>query len=274
MGESLESTNGKGRAEVRRFMLREKSALLAIADFEELFEELRKHTRRWEVPIDDLSYVMLRQAIGGAALYASGRPPDESAAFTFNIAEPAVNVFSTVNGPRSEVIGRAFLEDVQTEEESRLFVETTRRGSDPTRSALSVDGLDLLVILEQYFERSVQLPTRFFELEGEEMLMMQGLPKVDADWIAGLDRDSAAAWVDRAQEPVESRIFHLACGCTAERLAQALLRTWGENPDDLFQEQAGVEVVCPRCGSQWWIDRESFQRQWLKGGLSGQSPQE
>lgn len=253
-----------GSAEIRRFLLRGKAALITVADFAPLFEEVRRHTRRWDVPIDDLSYVMLRQAIGGSVLVAAGRPPDEAAAYTFNISEPPVNVFCSVNGERSSVVGRAFLEDVQTESESRLFVESHRPLGPPTRSVLNVQGLDLLEIFEQYFAQSVQLPTRFFELEGDEMIMIQSLPQSDPAWILDLEREEAPGCIDHADEVIESRLFEFACGCTAEKLADALLRMWGHRPDDLFEGQEGIEVSCPRCGTRWFIDRGSFDAEWEK----------
>jgi hypothetical protein len=253
-----------GNAEIRRYLLRKKSALITVGDFDLMFQELRRHTRRWDVPIDDLSYVMLRQAIGGSVLVAAGRPPDESSAYTFNITEPPINVFCSVNGVRSTVVGRAFLEDVQAEEASRLFVESHRPRGDPTRSVLNVIGLDLLEIFEQYFVQSVQLPTRFFELGGDEMIMIQSLPQSDPSWILELKRTDAPACIEEADEAIESRTFAFACGCTAEKLADALLRMWGHKPDDLFGGQAGIEVSCPRCGTGWFIDRASFDRQWEK----------
>ena len=33
---------------------------------------------------------------------------------------------------------------------------------------------------------------------------------------------------------------------------------WGKQPDELFQGDDGVEALCPRCGTRWWLTRELF----------------
>jgi molecular chaperone Hsp33 len=111
---------------------------------------------------------------------------------------------------------------------------------------------------EQYFAQSVQLPTRFFELQADEMIMVQGLPQVDRSWIDSLSAESSHGLVRDRETLIESRSFAFRCGCTADRLAEALVGVWGEKPQELFQGEDGVEISCPRCGGRWWMDRERF----------------
>ena len=246
--------------QIHRHILREQNALVALADFRELFEAFRRHVRRWDIPIDELSYVMARQALGGLALQLACRPHQESLAYTFNIHRPPLNVFVAGRASEGTVVGRVFLDGVETADGSRLFVQSVRAQSgDTSQSAVAVHGLDLLVMYEQYFAQSVQLPTRFFELENDEMIMVQGLPQVDVAWIEALDPQSSLALVQGRQSLIESRHFVFRCGCTADRLAEALVGMWGEKPQELFQGEAGVEISCPRCGGRWWMDRERFE---------------
>lgn len=258
-------------AEVRRHILREENALVAVADFGELFEAYRRHVRRWDVPIDDLGYVMARQALGGLALQLACRPPEESLAYTFNIHRPPLNVFVAGRSGDGTVVGRVFLEGVETTGESRLFVQSVHtRSGNVSQSTVAVHGLDLLVMYEQYFGQSVQLPTRFFELGQDEMIMVQGLPRVNPQWLQELTPESARQLLRQEETPLDSRSFVFLCGCTADRLADALVGMWSKRPEELFQGDEGVEISCPRCGGRWWIDRDRFEAERLR--RSGDKP--
>ena len=119
-------------------------------------------------------------------------------------------------------------------------------------------------VLERWTRQQPVGVRPFFELEGDEMIMVQSLPQSDPAWILDLEREEAPGCIDHADEVIESRVFEFACGCTAEKLADALLRMWGQRPDDLFEGQEGIEVSCPRCGTRWFIDRGSFDAEWEK----------
>ncbi len=231
---------------------------MAVGDFGDLFEEYRAHVRRWDLDVDDLTYVMMRQALAGAALQLSFKKGPETVGWTLNIKKPALNLFIASNTDTCTVTGRAFTEGVKTVESSRLYVQSMRPLLGPSNSVIEVDGLDVLEIYEQYFDRSVQTATRFLELSDEEIVMIQGLPRVDPDWIRSLTREDAAALVAAEVEPVEERTFRFLCGCDGEKVARALTGIWGHDPDELFRGEEGVEVLCPRCGVRWWIDRDSF----------------
>ena len=103
-----------------------------------------------------------------------------------------------------------------------------------------------------------------YTLSGDRMIMVQGMPQVDPEWIASLEAESAHDLVRERDTLIEARSFEFRCGCTAERLIEALLGMWGKQPDELFQGDAGVEISCPRCGARWWIDREGFDTELLR----------
>ena len=77
-----------GEVLVRRYMDREHEAIFARGDFASLFAAWLDHVRLWGREPDGLSAIMMRQALGGAALYLSSRPRDESVAFTLNLDKP------------------------------------------------------------------------------------------------------------------------------------------------------------------------------------------
>ena len=247
-------------ATVERYILRHRDAMLGFGDFEALFAAYHTHVRRWNLTLDPLGTVLMHQALAGAALQLSFRIVEESSAWTINIDRPAANVFVTGGGPESMLTGRYFTEDVESTGENRLFVQRNHPQRESTRSVLTVDGVDLFEIFEQYFLRSEQLTARFVELSSSEMAAVYALPGADPDWIRGLDGASIRALRDEAAEPIESRTFSFSCGCDGDRVARALAGMFGEDPEELFQGEPMVEASCPRCGTLWGIDRDFFRR--------------
>ena len=245
---------------VNRHLLPEHRAIVAVADFAPLFEQLHEHLERWRLPADPFEIVVLHQALAGAALQLSFRPPAEATAWTLNLHRPPLNVFVTGGGPDEVLTGRLFTDGVQTTGESRLYVQRRRAQHSPTLSSVAVVGLDVLEIYEQFFQRSEQLPTRLLELSSTEMVMVQALPGADPQWVAHLDGAAVRQRLADRPEELEQRLFRLYCGCTAERIAETLVGMFLQDPDTLFQGDAGVETHCPRCGARWWIDRELFER--------------
>lgn len=253
-------TRSKTHVQVRRHILREDNAVLAVGDFGDLFEAYAAHVRRWELPIDPLGEVIMRQMLAGAALQMSFRVPDERSAWTLNLKRPALNAFVAGGGEASTLTGRYFMEGVETGDESRLFVERSHPKHRPSRSMLTVEGLDALEVYEQLYERSEQIPARFLELDDTEMAMVQGLPRAERAWVQSLDQGAVGALLDEDLETIETRDFRFHCGCDGDRIARALVRFFRSEPEKLFQGEDGAETSCPRCGARWYIDRPLFER--------------
>ena len=232
--------------------------MVGIGEFESMFEQFGAHARRWEMPVDPLGEIMVNQALGGAALQLAFRKPPESMAWTINIPKPPINVFVAGN-TNGAVIGRVFTEGVKTTDSARLFVESLAPQRVPTQTFVHVTGLDMLVIYEQYFRQSVQIPARFFELSNHEMAIVHGLPGCDAEWVDSLTAQDVKPLFAEGGN-LDEKEFNLHCGCTAERVAEALATFWRDKPDELFQGEQGVEGLCPRCGVRWWIDRPLFEQ--------------
>lgn len=253
-------TGSKTHVQVRRHILREDNAVLAVGDFRELFEAYAAHVRRWELPLDPLGEVIMRQMLAGAALQMSFRVPGERSAWTLNLKKPPLNAFVAGGGDTSTLTGRYFMEGVETAAESRLFVERSHPKHRPSRSMLTVEGLDALVVYEQLYERSEQIPARFLELDETEMAMVQGLPRAERAWVQSLDQSDVGGFLDEDLETIETRDFRFHCGCDGDRIARALVRFFRREPEKLFQGEDGAETSCPRCGARWYIDRPLFER--------------
>ncbi|MCB9834007.1 MAG: Hsp33 family molecular chaperone HslO [Planctomycetes bacterium] len=247
-----------GEALIERRLCREHELVLARGDFAALFEAHRNHVATWGLTLDPLGEVMMRQALAGAALHLSSRPRDETAAFTFNFVRPAANVFVAGNSRDGAITGRIFVEDVATAAAGRLFVQTRRAGGRDFSSVIDTEGLDLLLILEDYCARSEQSPARFFELGGDDYLMVVSLPVEDRGGLEGLDRDRARELFERSR-PLDDKRFRFLCGCDPQRMRQVIQGVFAGRLDELFGDEAAVQVSCPRCGRGWSLRRDQIE---------------
>ncbi|MGE3165397.1 MAG: Hsp33 family molecular chaperone HslO [Planctomycetota bacterium] len=248
-----------GDALVHRFMDDEHSVLLAHADFSLLFDAYLAHATRWDHEPDPLTATMMRQGLAAAALYLSCRPRDEVVGWTISIQNPPVNLFLTGDAGENAVAGRSFVEGVQAAESNRLFVQSSRPGMGVHQSMLEVVGLDILGIFDQYYERSVQSPARFFDYDNGEFAMVLGLPGADSDWMAQLDRVALRSHLQGRVRPLDQQTFRFRCGCRPERMREVLRAAYAGDAQTLFQEDHTVEVECPRCGHRWDVTRAQFE---------------
>lgn len=246
-----------GSVSIRRHMESEHSALLAVGDFSDLLAAWRRHVALWEGNPDPLSHALMQDGLAAASLHLANRLKNETIAWTLNLREPPRNLFLTGSTADGHVTGRAMSEGVRVEERSRLFVQISRPRHEPHTSVTEVDGLDLLDIFEQFYAQSEQLPARFFRLPPETYISIHALPGVDREWMAELDLAQARELI-RTAPLIEERRFSFECGCTPEKMLQTVRALFGDRPDELFQGETRVEVSCPRCGRQWWLNQEDL----------------
>ncbi|MGD8394945.1 MAG: Hsp33 family molecular chaperone HslO [Candidatus Eiseniibacteriota bacterium] len=253
-----QSADRVGEVTVHRQIDHHHDVLIARADFTQLMAAFEDHVRRWEYAVDGLSMVLLRQAFGAATLHLSWRPPGEIVGWTINIQNPPTNVFITGDSGQRTVTGRAFTRDVKTSDSSRMFVQVSRGGEDPIQSAVNVSGLDVLAMFDQYYAISEQTPARFFELSDLEFMMVLGLPEVDEDWFRSLTHRTvtdASIWNLRS---LGENTYLFRCGCNPDRMTETIVELYEHDPEQLFLGDPQVEVLCPRCGRRWWVERETF----------------
>lgn len=246
-----------GKVVIERRLLDSRSVIVSSGDFGLVAEAWKRHASVWQGDPDPLSTVMMAQGLAAAALHLANRPRDEIVAWTLNLQNPPTNIFLTGEAGRGIVTGRAYTEGVRIADGSRLYVQTLRAKGEPATSSIEVHGLDLLEIFEQYYERSEQMPARFFDLDDGRFTMVLGLPRVDRVWIRSLSRERLDE-LNLELRPLESRSFHFECGCSPRKMLRALRSIFAKDPEDLFRGEEGVETSCPRCGRRWWVTREQF----------------
>lgn len=247
-----------GEATVRRFIDREHDVLVTVGDFGPLFDAYLEHVRRWESVPDGLSQTIMRQGLGAAVLHLSGRPRGEVVGWTIHLNQPPTNVFLTGDSGELTVTGRIFTDQVDPMEASRLYVQISRDGAKPIQSMVEVKGLDVLLIFEQYYALSEQIPARFFEVTDRKFVMFLGLPETDLAWLRRLTRYDALGIAEDDLADMGRSTYRFLCGCTAEKILEVVRSMFRDDPEELFRGDQGVEIFCPRCGRRWWVERAQF----------------
>ena len=188
----------------------------------------------------------------------SARVSGESVGVTINVHTPPLNLFLTGDAGDRTLTGRVFTEDVRTASTSRMFVQAFRPATGPMQSTIDVDGLDVLGMFEDYYERSEQSPARFFELGGDRYGMVKALPDGGAEQVRALTAESAKALFEGRLDLMEAQPLRFRCGCNPEKIVAALRGIFAGKEEELFQGDSAVEAFCPRCGARWWIERTAY----------------
>jgi hypothetical protein len=248
-----------GETTIRRSLDRQRVLALAEARFDPIFRAYDEHVRRWELAADGLALAMACDGLAATALHVATGAADETVGFTVNILQPPLNVFLAGDAGQGTITGRVFTEGVQTAAASRLFVESWRPATGPVQSSMDVSGLDLFRIFEDYYERSEQLPARFFSLGGDHYGLVRALPDGGRERVQEMSAAEAIALFQSPLDPLDERSIRFHCGCTPEKILHVLRQMFGDRPGELFGTAAGVEAFCPRCGARWWIQRSVFE---------------
>ena len=245
-------------AVVRCFLDPERDASIARGSFDRLFSTYLKHARKWTAQPGGEMESMMTSGLAAATLDLALRPPDEFTAWTLNIKDPPLNFFFCGDNAEFIVTGRVFIRDVQTADSSRLFVESQRPKRKPTQSSVDVDGMDVLDIFGQFYDRSEQLPSRFHRMPEDEFVLIRGLPQVDEEWLRSLDAKNTQKYIQGDFTQTDERIYRFRCGCNFKTILKVVRGMYKDNAEELFLGEEKVEVSCPRCGRHWWLSRKEF----------------
>ncbi len=246
--------------EVRTLFVRHRQALLARADFGELFVDYYLHQGQHGYQHAPLHDGLLKTALAAQTLHCASRPRNEVCAWTIHFEEPLLNLFVSGNNPLGTVVGQIFTEHVKQTGQPLFLADVVRGTAPATRSAVEVEGVDVFRAVERYYEQSEQRPARYFRLGPEEFVMISAQPGCDLAWLAALD-DAAVRTLDECEtlSLLERRFYRWECGCTHERMLAVLAPIMRSDPEGLFGEEASVRMSCPRCGARYSITRETLE---------------
>jgi len=246
--------------EVRTYFARGRNALVARAEFSELYAALYLHQMDYDLRLQPAQDQLLRDALAAVTLHCAGRPLHETVAWTVNFQSPLVNIFAAGDNRLGTVIGNAFTENIKHAPSNLFYADTIGDNQQARRSMIEFEGGDFFTAVEKFYRQSEQRPARFFRHAEEDIVMIAAQPDCDMAWLESLDVET----VRRLDQDVElalleQRHYRFECGCNQDRMLDMLVPVMRRQPEDLFQNEEVIRVHCPRCGARHTITRESLE---------------
>jgi Hsp33 protein len=256
--------------EVRTYFVRARNALVARADFGELYVDYYLHQGQHGYQHTPEHDGMLKEALAAQTLHSASRPRTEISAWTIHFQEPLLNLFVSGNNRLGTVVAQLFTENVKDKGHNLFLSDVVAGTEQPRRSAVEFEGTDVFRAVEHLYLQSEQRPARLFRLASEEFVMISAQPGCDLPWLAGLGEKDVQELDGQEQlSLLEQRYYRWECGCTQERMLAVLAPIMQTDPDGLFGEEPLIRISCPRCGARHTITRET-----LEAYLNKPSPQE
>ena len=260
MPETTPPNTADAGLEVRTLFVRERNALVARAEFGELFVDYYLHLSANQIKVAPEHDAMFKRALAAFTLHCASRPWKEMTAWTINVQQPLVNLFLTGDNETGAVTGRVFDENVKEGPENLFFADVVRGAQPKRRSAVTFSGADPITAVETFYAQSEQRGARYFQLGEEEFALVTEHPDCDLKWyqsltperIRDLEKSETLALMER-------RIYRWHCGCNQERMMEVLTPTMKQDPEALFGEDPKLEIRCPRCGGRHTITREALE---------------
>jgi molecular chaperone Hsp33 len=246
--------------EIRTTFVRDRNALLARADFGELFVDYYLHLSANQIKVAPEHDALFKRALAAFTLHCASRTRNELTAWTINFQRPLVNLFLTGDNSTGAVTGRVFDENVKEGPENLFFADVVRGTQPKRRSAVPFAGDDPVAAAEAFYTRSEQRGARYFQLGEEDFALVTEHPDCDLPWFRGLTPEQVRD-LDRTQTLalLERRVYRWHCGCNQDRMMEVLTPTMKHDPESLFGDDPKVEIRCPRCGARHTITREALE---------------
>lgn len=246
--------------EVRTYFARGRNALVARADFSELYASLYLHQMDTGQKVERALDELLRDALAAVTLHCASRPWNETVAWTVNFQHPLANVFVSGDNQHGTVVGNVFSENVKKTEKNIFYADVLIANEPTRRSVVEFTEDNFLKALEAFYQESEQRPARIFRHDEEDLVFIAAQPDCDLEWLAGLD-DEAVKRLDKDVELslLETRRYRFECGCNQDRMLDVLAPLMRRQPEELFGDQETLRIRCPRCGAKYTITRESLE---------------
>lgn len=246
--------------EVRTYFARGRNALVARADFSELYASLYLHQMDTGQKVERALDNLLRDALAAITLHCASRPWKETVAWTVNFQHPLANIFVTGDNQHGTVVGNVFNENVKKADKNIFYADTLVANEPNRRSVVEFQAEDFLHAVEAFYKESEQRPARIFRHDEEDLVFIAAQPDCDLEWLAGLD-EAAVKRLDQDVELslLETRRYRFECGCNLDRMLAVLAPVMRREPDELFGSDETIRIRCPRCGAKYTITREALE---------------
>ena len=197
--------------EVRTYFVRGRNALVARADFSDLYVDYYLHQGQHSYQHDPRHDEMLKEALAAQTLHSASRPRNEVCAWTIHFQEPLLNLFVSGNNRLGTVVGQLFTDNVKDKGQNLFLADVVRGQEAARRSATEFDGADVFRAVERYYEQSEQRPARYFRHGPEDFVMVSAQPDCDVAWLGSLD-DERIRRIDRGRNARAARDALLPLG--------------------------------------------------------------
>lgn len=246
--------------EVRTYFVRERNALLARADFGELYVDYYLHQGQHGYQHAPTHDALLKETLAALTLHCASRPWNEAWAWTIHLQEPLMNLFVTGDNRRGIIVGQMFTENVKQDGRNQFYADVVRERGESRRSATQFTGNLPFKIIEQFYDQSEQRPARFFRNGPEDFVMISAQPGCDLGWFASLN-DEAVRTLDESEtlSLLEQRKYRWSCGCSQDRMFSILAPIMRNDANALFGDDDLMKISCPRCGARHTITREALE---------------
>ncbi|MDB6156201.1 MAG: disulfide bond chaperone [Chthoniobacteraceae bacterium] len=246
--------------DVRSYFVRGRNALLARADFGELYVDYYLHQGQHGYQHSPSHDGMLKEMLAALTLHSASRPWTESWAWTVHMSDPLLNLFVTGDNRRGTVVGQIFTENVKDDGRNLFLADLVRERGESRRSAVEFEGTNPFRIVEQYYAQSEQRPARYFRYDTEDFVMVTAQPGCDLAWFDALDDKQIRTIAEtETLSLLEQRQYRWECGCSQERMFSILAPIMRSSPEDLFGTDEVVRMGCPRCGARYIITKEGLE---------------
>ena len=246
--------------EVRTYFVRQRNALLARADFGELFVDYYLHLAAHNLHYSAEHDHLLKESLGALTLHCASRPWRESVAWTINFQDPLVNLFVAGDNTAFGVTGQVFADHVKEGEYGMFYADVIGTRGDSRRSVVQIPGADPFRAVELYYAQSEQRPARYFRFSAEDYVLVTAQPDCDQAWLESLT-DESIRTLDQTEvlSLLEVRRYRWHCGCNQGRMLGFLAPAMRDDPEELFGGTESLRMACPRCGARYTITREALE---------------
>jgi molecular chaperone Hsp33 len=257
---SFHNTDSATGIEVRTYFIRGRNALVARADFGEMYVDYYLHQGQHGRQHEPAHDAMLKEALAALTLHSASRPWNESWAWTIHFGQPLLNLFVTGDNRRGMIVGQLFTENVKEDASGRFVADMVRERGEPRRSVVEFDGAEVFPAVEHFYAQSEQRPARYFRHGPEDFVMISAQPQCDVTWLESLD-DAAVHALDQTEtlSLLETRQYRWECGCSQERMLAVLGPMMRSDPAGLFGDEETLRISCPRCGARHVVTREALE---------------
>jgi molecular chaperone Hsp33 len=251
--------------QVRSYFVRNRNALVARADFGELYVDYYLHQGLHDYRHAPAHDAMLKDALAALTLHCASRPWNETTAWTLHFSAPLLNIFVTGDNGRAAVVGQLFTDGVKEDGRNLLMSDIVRGDArhgweEPRRSMVELRDADVFAAVERFYEQSEQRPARLFRHGEEDFVMVSAQPDCDMAWFEALDADAIRV-MDQSEELslLETRFYRWDCGCDHRRMMSVLAPIARRDAVGLFGDEDALRMSCPRCGARYAITREQIE---------------